>query len=263
VVVKLTRPLPAFDPTVLSYADGNFGQPTGGLPHDLPQVLLVNTQRLVVLIGLIAFIVAAPPGHRLPRRLGGWVRFGLALLGLLLLGLIGWIVYTFPALRLMPPEQIAQAVAAGIPRPDPARLGGPEQAALAERGRYLFTVASCALCHGNDGSGGLKFSWRPFGTLWARNITTDRETGIGTWSNADIARAIRSGLSRNGRVLHWQGMIWDHASNWDEEDLQALVVYLRTLPPMHRVVPPPRPPAADDCRVYTFWIASSREPGCK
>src|SRR5215468_9693407 len=113
----------------------------------------------------------------------------------------------------------------GSPSPTQRR-----QAALGERVRYLFTVASCAFCHGNDGSGGLKVSWRPVGTLWVRNITTDQETGIGTWSDAEMARAIRSGISRDGRVLHWQGMIWDHASNWDEEDLRALIAYLRLLP---------------------------------
>jgi mono/diheme cytochrome c family protein len=191
------------------------------------------------------------------------VRLGLIILGLVIIVLGGWIVYTLPALRLMPPEEMARAAAAGIPKPNAAPPGSPEQAALVERGRYLFTVASCAFCHGNNGSGGLKVSWRPFGTLWVRNITTDQETGIGTWSDAEMARAIRSGISRNGRVLHWQGMIWDHASNWDEEDLRALIAYLRLLPPVHRVVAPPRPPAADDCRVYTFWIGSSSEPGCK
>ena len=263
VLVKLTRALPASKPVVLSYAEGNFGQPQGGVPRDLPQVLLVNAQGLVVLLGILGFMVAAPPGQRFPRRLRGWVRLGLLILGLVTLVLGGWIVYALPALRLMPPEEMARAAAAGIPKPNVAPPGSPEQAVLVERGRYLFTVASCAFCHGNDGSGGLKVSWRPFGTLWVRNITTDQETGIGTWSDAEMARAIRSGISRDGRVLHWQGMIWDHASNWDEEDLRALIAYLRLLPPVHRAVAPPRPPAADDCRVYTFWIAASSEPGCK
>jgi len=61
-------------------------------------------------------------------------------------------------------------------------------------------------------------SWRPFGTLWSRNITSDARTGIGAWTDQQIVRAIRSGITPDGRTLHWQGMIWDHASNWDEED---------------------------------------------
>jgi hypothetical protein len=113
-----------------------------------------------------------------------------------------------------------------------------------------------------DGRGGLKVSWAPFGTLWARNITPDSATGIGGWSDAQIARAIRAGVSQDGRALHWQGMIWDHASNWDEEDIRALIVYLRALPPVRHAIPAPRPPAPDDCSVYTFWVTPSTMPGC-
>ena len=106
-------------------------------------------------------------------------------------------------------------------------------------------------------------SWVPFGTLWTRNISSDQATGIGAWSDPEIARAIRSGVSRDGRMLHWQGMIWDHASNWDEEDIRALTTYLRHLPPVQRAVPPARPPAPDDCAVYTFWVTPSETPGCR
>jgi hypothetical protein len=99
--------------------------------------------------------------------------------------------------------------------------------------------------------------------LWTRNITSDPQLGIGAWSDAEIARAIRSGVSRDGRALHWQGMPWDHFSNWDEEDIRALIAYLRTLPPVANAVPPPRPPAPDDCAVYTFWTSSSTVYGCQ
>jgi mono/diheme cytochrome c family protein len=88
-----------------------------------------------------------------------------------------------------------------------------EQKALVERGRYLFTVASCAFCHNPNGAGGQKISWRPLGTLWSRNLTSDVRTGIGAWTDEQIARAIRSGITPDGRTLHWQGMTWDHASN--------------------------------------------------
>jgi mono/diheme cytochrome c family protein len=164
---------------------------------------------------------------------------------------------------VIPAEQIAQTVTASIPRPAPAGVASPEQAALATRGRYLYTVASCALCHGDDGAGGAKISWAPFGTLWTRNITPDRETAIGAWSDREIARAVRSGVAPDGRVLHWQGMIWDHASNWDEEDVRALITYLRAMPPVRRAIPPARAPAADDCTTYTFWVSRSTAGGCR
>ena len=101
------------------------------------------------------------------------------------------------------------------------------------------------------------------GTLWTRNITSDNETGIGRWSDAEILRAIRSGVSRNGYQLHWQGMIWDHASNWDEEDLRAVIAYLRTMPAVKNQVPMDRSPAPDDCEIYTFWTSPSHQQGCR
>jgi hypothetical protein len=58
-------------------------------------------------------------------------------------------------------------------------------------------------------------------------------------------------------------MTWDHASNWDEEDIRALVAFLRTLPPVSNKVPVDRPPAPDDCEVYTFWTSPSDTYGCK
>ena len=119
------------------------------------------------------------------------------------------------------------------------------------------------MCHGTDGSGGLKVSWAPLGTLWVRNITPDSTTGLERWSDAQIARAIRAGVSRDGRALHWQGMIWDHASNWDEEDIRALIAYLRKIPAVRHAIPPVGPPSSDDCEVYTFWVSSSRSAGCR
>jgi hypothetical protein len=102
------------------------------------------------------------------------------------------------------------------------------------------------------------------GSLWVRNITPDPTTGIGAWSDAEVARAIRSGISKDGRPLHWQGMIWDHASNLDEEDVRALIRWLRAIPPVKRAISPPFPPSAADCETYTFFPAVDRDPksGC-
>jgi mono/diheme cytochrome c family protein len=199
---------------------------------------------------------------RWPRTLRGWIIGSVALLSVLIAAALIWILYELPALSVIPAEQIVQGATAGIPTPDLSSLTSEERAMTA-RGQYLFTVASCAFCHNANGSGGLKVSWRPFGTLWVRNITPDRETGIGTWTDAAIARAIRSGINAEGRPLHWQGMVWDHASNWDEEDIRALVAFLRRSPPVRRSVPAASPPSPDDCEIYTFWVTPSSVAGCK
>jgi hypothetical protein len=72
-----------------------------------------------------------------------------------------------------------------------------------------------------------KISWTAFGTRWSPNITPDRDTGIGAWSDREIGPAIRRGVTPDGRSLRRQGMIWDHASNWDEEDVRTFVAHLR------------------------------------
>src|SRR5215510_4734110 len=64
IASKLTRPLPAANPTVLTYADGNFGATTPGPPRDLVQRVLIGGQWVVLLAGAVAFVLAGP------RRVG-------------------------------------------------------------------------------------------------------------------------------------------------------------------------------------------------
>jgi mono/diheme cytochrome c family protein len=260
VVSKLRRPLPAANPTVLSYADGNFARPAKRA--ELPQRLLVAGQWVALLIGATGILFITIRHRAWPRTIGRWLLTVAGLGVMLLVAVAIWILYELPALPQIPPDQIVQGAMAGLVSPDTSALSS-EQRAMVERGEYLFKVASCAFCHNPDGSGGLKVSWRPFGTLWTRNITPDRDTGIGGWSDAAVARAIRSGITPDGRTLHWQGMIWDHASNWDEEDVRSIVSYLRRIAPVRHAIPPARPPSPDDCEIYTFWVSQSDAPGCK
>jgi len=260
VIGKLRRPLPGAIPILLSYADGDFARfDSDPDSRDQPQRILTDALYIVLLLGAAAFLLARRPDST--GRKPSWTRRVLAAIGILVIVLVIWVIYELPT--IVPPDQLSQAVLQGIPKPDPKLFATPEQAALVDRGHYLFTVVSCAFCHGNDGSGGNKISWRPFGTLWTRNITPDPETGIVAWNDKQIARAIRSGVSRDGRQLHWQGMTWDMLSNLDEEDVRALIAYLRALPPVKKKIPPARPPADDDCAVYSFFLSSTVvEPGC-
>jgi len=258
LVAKIGRPLPALPPTVLTYADQQFGQPQGP-SRDLPQTGLIAAQWAALIVGVIGFFLA-PPANPMVRPRGA--RIVLPLIGIGLAGALAFVLYQLPLLRAIPPAQMVAGVATGIPDPSLTALS-PEQQGLVKRGRYLFAVGGCALCHTNSGRGGLKVDWKPMGTLWTRNITPDPETGIGKWSDQEISRAIRSGVSRNGYQLHWQGMTWDHASNWDEEDIRALIAYLRSMPPIANRISPDRAPAADDCDTYTFWISETREAGCR
>lgn len=115
---------------------------------------------------------------------------------------------------------------------------------LLERGDYLMnTIVACGNCHttmGPDGpgpelAGGLLFDFPPF-TTWAANITPDRETGIGDWSDAEIGRAIREGVGRDGRLLAplMPAAFYQHIS---DRDLAALIAYLRQVEPVSNGLP--------------------------
>jgi cytochrome c553 len=69
----------------------------------------------------------------------------------------------------------------------------------------------------------------------ARNITPDVETGIGSWSDDEIARAIREGVRKDGTALFPLMPYLDFAA-LDDEDVKSIVVYLRTIPPVRNVV---------------------------
>jgi mono/diheme cytochrome c family protein len=118
---------------------------------------------------------------------------------------------------------------------------------VVERGRYIVrVVAPCAACHGdpaqreayNNGadvplSGGFVFDIPP-GQFYTRNLTPDDETGLGKVSDGAIARALRYGVGHDGRALlpfmEMQGLA--------DDDLEAVVSYLRTQPPVRNPVPP-------------------------
>src|SRR5207247_221795 len=85
-------------------------------------------------------------------------------------------------------------------------------------------------------SGGRKYEG-PFGTVYASNITPDRETGIGGWTDDQVITAIRLGRRPNGERLipvHPYTVFNGMAA----EDLRVLVAYLRTIPAVKRPTPP-------------------------
>lgn len=127
--------------------------------------------------------------------------------------------------------------------PSPARL---------ERGKYLITsgAAPCAICHSpmDIAGGGMQVppgleltgrSWAAEGApfLSARNLTPDPETGIGNLSDDQLARAIREGISHDGRTL-FPIMPYPNFRAMPDEDLAAIIVYLRSLTPVRNALPP-------------------------
>ena len=124
-----------------------------------------------------------------------------------------------------------------------------------ERGRYLANaVAGCVFCHAeldwqrpgfpprSESLGGGR-SWDREGLPWmtAPNITSDVDTGAGAWSDDMIARAVREGIGHDGRAL-LPLMPYTQYRFMSDEDLAAVVVYIRSLPPLKRRLPPANVP---------------------
>jgi mono/diheme cytochrome c family protein len=111
--------------------------------------------------------------------------------------------------------------------------------AAIERGRYLVVAADCGSCHGMPGSnrpfsGGRPIE-TPFGSLAAPNITPDRETGIGAWTDDEFDAAVRRGRSRDGARLY-PAMPFPYYSRMSREDIRDIRAYLNTVEPVHHAV---------------------------
>ena len=121
----------------------------------------------------------------------------------------------------------------------PSPMGVPPElagASLVSRGQYLALAADCKACHTVPGgvpfAGGRAFTL-PFGTLYTPNITPDRETGIGAWTDAEFVRAVHRGIGRDGRRLYPAFPYGSYALLTDD-DVLAIKAYLLSLAPVHR-----------------------------
>ena len=119
------------------------------------------------------------------------------------------------------------------------------------RGKYLAnSVMGCTYCHSQHdwkapggpaipaklGAGQVFPEKNLPGMVIAPNLTPDQETGAGTWSDDQFARAIREGIGHDGRTL-FPLMPYRHFRSMSDEDLASIVVYLHSLPPVHNPLP--------------------------
>ena len=81
----------------------------------------------------------------------------------------------------------------------------------------------------------------PHGTIVSRNLTPDKDTGIGKRTDDEVKRVLRSGVFPDGHVVSYSVMPWASFSNWTEEDRHAVVVYMRHLPAIRHQTPEPVP----------------------
>jgi mono/diheme cytochrome c family protein len=149
---------------------------------------------------------------------------------------------TVRKLVLVVASMCALSAVAAAPRDPPA-----------SRGRYLIEMAGCGHCHtpghflGKEdltrelAGGDVGFEVPGAGTFIGPNLTPDRETGLGGWTDQQVERAIRNGVRPDGRMLS-PVMPWANFTIMSDADLAAIIAYLRTLRPVSRKVPGPFAP---------------------
>jgi len=196
--------------------DGRFLFPL--MPYDNFQHLSDEDARAIV-----AYVRSAPPYHqKAPRQP-------------LKLGLLYHLLFeTF-----------------GVQLHRPARDVPPPASDPVSRGRYLAQIATCTYCHsaGKRGprlpgdplymaGGEVPFEDPAIGKVWARNLTPDLETGLGRYSPAQVKAAIQSGVRLDGKKMAPpMSQLIPHYSGMTDGDLDAIVAFLKSLPPVHRAVP--------------------------
>ena len=180
-------------------------------------------------------------------------------------------LYLVPPLLSTDPQEFVNLEATMAPAVD--GIADPAVRALAERGRYVLLTTECTGCHVTPGpqgplpdmylAGGRPFTTNSHGVVVSRNLTPDKETGLGTRADDDVKRVLRSGVYPDGRPIPHNAMPWAQFSNWSDEDLHAVVVYLRHIKPIRHEIPPRAPGVADALVPGALEIAGGVDAGKK
>ena len=108
-------------------------------------------------------------------------------------------------------------------------------------GKALVEAGDCASCHTADPAkpfaGGKRID-TPFGAIYSPNLTPDKNTGIGFWSDQDFRRALREGISPNGS-RYYPAFPYPYFTRLTRDDIDAIHAYLATLTPVQNSPPPP------------------------
>ena len=163
-------------------------------------------------------------------------RFGIAvaILAVIGLGFAAWLVLIPGPMAFASGSQIALAdYKGGDPTGVPKELAGAD---VLKRGEYLAHAADCIACHTAPGaaaySGGFAFNLPGIGTIYSTNITPDKDTGIGNYTDAQFLDAMHKGVRRDGQLLY-PAMTYTTYTYMTDADALAIKAYLFTLPAAH------------------------------
>ena len=152
-------------------------------------------------------------------------------------------------------EELDNVTAIDAPGPEAGRYS-PTDRDMIDRGEYLVELLACGSCHTDGAFDGVPDLTRPLagsntgiawtsplqsarpGVVYPPNITPDEETGIGRWSDTQVANAVRAGVGQHGSrrivTMPWQGY-----AKMTDDDVDAIVMYLRSIRPIKHKVPDP------------------------
>ena len=137
-----------------------------------------------------------------------------------------------------------RAILAAVLLCSASAVGGAQAEPSADtiaHGKALTEAGDCASCHTADPAkpfaGGKRID-TPFGGIYSPNLTPDRETGIGGWSDADFSRALRYGVDPDGS-RYYPAFPYPNFTKLTRDDILAIRAYLATLAPVHNDPPPP------------------------
>jgi mono/diheme cytochrome c family protein len=169
--------------------------------------------------------------------MGKKLKITASIAGTILAGIVGWVAWV----NLTYARDFS-----GTPLPKIEASADPK--VIAEGAYLASAIAHCSACHGpgelarkhelpadpKDLRGGYVMNAGPFGTFYPSNLTSDPETGIAKLSDAEIARVVRHGVAPNGRL---DPLMMIAVGPMADEDLGALIAFLRSLPPIKNAVP--------------------------
>lgn len=139
----------------------------------------------------------------------------------------------------------------------PVNYGPGAKAAQIKHGEYLVKAGDCISCHtvpneGKPFAGGLAIK-TPFGTMYTPNITSDKATGLGTWSDDDFVRAVREGISPEGQY-YFPAFPYPNFNKLSRQDVLDIKAYLEAIPAVHQSNKPLDMPWPFNVRLLqSFW----------
>jgi len=166
-------------------------------------------------------------------------------------------------------DELNRTGVVAAPGPEGSRYAPADRDTI-DRGRYLVELLGCGACHTDGAFEGAPDMNKPLagsqtgiartnplenehpGVVYPPNITPDEDTGIGLWSDNQVANAVRAGIGRHGS-RRISAMPWQGYAKMTEDDVEAIVAYLRSIKPIRNKVPAEVAPGRKASKPFVYF----------